>query len=236
MPLCWSSHNVRMCSTIPSFFPGVAWSRTRFKDDILIVVDGPKDRWKKWLQALFRCAAPFKLLCVSISRVCNFLDLTISIGDNGRISYEIFQKPTSLATPLSHESFHAPFVHPAWPLAQVRRFERCSRSKIAARVATQSLVDWLKQEDPGHPAIPIIPLGLCGRSQITNQKKKASKFTSRIIMPWHPSFRRCIGIAAQFDATISWLNGSRHWIKVLSTLRQREQTDTSKIWFQEQVG
>jgi hypothetical protein len=56
------------------------------------------------------------------SREVNFLDLTISVNENGRVSFRTFQKPMNLHLFIPSHSAHAPGVMKSVIYSQLRRF------------------------------------------------------------------------------------------------------------------
>ena len=101
----------------------------RFIDDMLgiwIPDDNNPNAWEE-----FKNSLPFGLLeweTSELSTSVDFLDLTISIGDDGRIQFQTYQKPMNLYLYIPHGSAHAPGVLRSLIFGNLRKY-RLQNSK-----------------------------------------------------------------------------------------------------------
>ena len=133
---------------------------------------------------------------------CSFLDLTLYKGvrfrSSRRLDFSLYVKETALWRPLAPSSLHAPFVHVAWPLAQLHRIrKRFSDLRLAEREAEHFK---LKLDVAGC----ILPQG---NSSLVKRPHRL-KALSWLVLPYRPEFTRGLaGVISKLNSDFEFLAG-----------------------------
>ena len=149
----------------------------------------------------------------------------------GRISVEMFFKPTNQSVPLSSMSCHNPCVHMAWPTARLRRFRSlppCAYfNQTAYRTFRQSLVDRV----PEHVWLRFFPATPNCKHVFTSGVRGSEQPCSRVVLPFDPcmkSPRLCAWLKelgsvceshgfADLSPKVSWCNAYRNVVSIVSS-------------------
>ena len=155
----------------------------RFKDDILVIMNGGVVAVRRFVARLQRVSRCFvvKLEDVQTESV-NMLDLCLYKGKDfamsGRLSYKLYIKPTNIWLPLSPLSGQAPNVHSSWPRSQESRL----RKRFSDRFEGERAVNDFKSR-------MIASFGLeCPDSGTTFPTHHSARpqVSTRIILPYLP--------------------------------------------------
>ncbi len=130
----------------------------RFRDDVLVVVEGGETEANKVVGRMKALASPswsLSLDSMSCHAAC-MLDLWVFVGPRFRSSlcldFAPYVKPTAVHVPLSSSSGHPWHVHMAWPQAEIRRIRKRSlRDNSFEFYKARKLTRWAKFFM--HPAI-----------------------------------------------------------------------------------
>ena len=215
----------------------------RFKDDLMLFVDGP--RWS--IDALIRVMQVkskfFKLklesCCMNSAR---FLDLEISNGPRWRttgcLDYQVVVKQSHLGIVLDDSSSHPNSVHSTWPISIFTRIACRSSSLAVCKVSQDSFVAKFDRDCPDHVVRPALKsLQLFRRPLVSIAAVKRPKCSSWIVIPFHQAWHKAklgsklcrihddapsviSSFIEDFRAGISWSLGGQHLYKVLKGLRQ----------------
>lgn len=203
----------------------------RFKDDILMIVDGDFSRWSEFWRTLKRKARFFEVEVTKISKdSVVFLDVELWKGPRfhhtGYLDHRPYSKETSIWTPLSTNSCHPPAVHDAWPKAMERRFELLSSSRREREVACELFRARLRRES----------------TETFCRSTRTSCYT-RLILPYRTLWRESrlgnalyrIGTCYSEDwsrLSLSWRLGDRrlaHRVRSLNWMAH-EDADAYNVW------
>ena len=121
------------------------------------------------------------------------LDLVIEKGERRRRSgladIGMHVKSSAQGRLLCVSSWHPPFVHRSWPISRLLHFSRCVSGSRLFVEASIRLLEKLQISSPFHPgAEDLVHAIVTGTVQSSQRRLKQE--TSRIIVPWHPSFPR----------------------------------------------
>ena len=126
----------------------------RYRDDILIITNAPREEFKRWFNEFRVAAAPFRLLVENVSSVSvPMLDVRICINPDGSLSTSHYIKPTSQKVWLDDTSCNNTGVHQTWPVAHCQRIASICSSAEARRSGVLRFVDGLAHQCPDHIAL-----------------------------------------------------------------------------------
>ena len=185
----------------------------RFRRDILLIVKSHADARHFLIEEMRTHAAPFVLKVEGVSKHgCQMLDLEVCFSgvENDRLSFSLYQKPSSIWQPQSPESSHPFIVHKYWPIAQCRRiYSKFTNVADAERAVNSFKALYFNSfgvavsAEPG-PKLPkvstswlVLPFNLCfGLTSL-------SEIVSSMPVPsWFP-FRK---------VRLSWGLGNKHLV------------------------
>ena len=210
----------------------------RFKDDMWAVVGNDGEGVLPKLVATFKSHAKWFRIkveeikhlqrCAEEESWTSFLDLELCprICDDGTYRFEFrpYKKPTSVWTPLSHESRHHPSVHRSWPKAYIARLHRHSTARPSFEFARDNFVSQLKHRCVGHP----------GGEHVQHQRRflrHVKKSVSYVVMPFQPLWNGVTAVLSTFDSTlrsmklpivrVAWSLGGSHLGKMLKSFSKQ---------------
>ena len=184
---------------------------TRFRDDILMLVNNDIDTIRTLLDEIRCHAHPFVITLDSISK-SRFQMLDLDVSFSPTVSFELFTKPSSIWQPLSPESVHAPQVHKHWPLAQCKRI----RSKFSSKKGGEQAVQHFK-------SLLFDSFGIQLAEGLKSSLPNISVKRSWLVMPYHrclvmSKFGRVVGslkvpLSMSFDKVrLSWKLSAPHLV------------------------
>ena len=101
----------------------------RFIDDIFVIWLGSEVELHQFVEYLNNCLPSIKFEAEISTTSVNFLDVTVSITENGDIKTGLYTKPTDAHNYLSYQSCHPPTCKDSIPYSQFLRLRRiCSDS------------------------------------------------------------------------------------------------------------
>ena len=91
----------------------------RFIDDIFVIWLGSEEELHQFVEYLNNCLPSIKFEAEISTTSVNFLDVTVSITENGDIKTGLYTKPTDAHNYLSYQSCHPPTCRDSIPYSQL---------------------------------------------------------------------------------------------------------------------
>ncbi len=150
----------------------------RFKDDILMIVNGESRMWLKYFHEMKNRSKFFVVEMESSSdQSVVMMDVEIFKGPKFKkcnmLDHRVHVKDTSIWSPLSPTSSHPMNIHAAWPAGMVKRFKWLSSSNGDFELSKEMLLKRIHRD----------------RSCLDLMKNPKSQFFSRMIMKFHPAWQ-----------------------------------------------
>ncbi|CAJ0966766.1 unnamed protein product [Ranitomeya imitator] len=124
----------------------------RYIDDIMFVWEGTEDELKDLMTYLNYNDLNVHLT-YSFGRKVTFLDIDISVNEDGTIFTTIFRKPTSTNSLLYAESSHLPSTIRSIPVGQYLRAKRICSTESAFQIQAADLYSRFRERGYGHRPI-----------------------------------------------------------------------------------
>ena len=157
----------------------------RFKDDIMLAFDRGRELMLELMALYKEKARPFTITCESVSRTTVVtLDVRLTVGQSGRMSYELYRKPTSQWSPLSVHSCHPHAIHASWPRGQVMRLRRLCSDTSKAAIEVTSFTNALRAGGAPLSIIEMATARAIPRHPISTSR------TIRLVLPYREALRR----------------------------------------------
>ena len=172
----------------------------RFKDDMIVVARSPPDALlgSCGLSALLRTvrvhARCFKLVVEAISSTSlPVLDVTVTVvrhkDGTASLTFGPYDKPTSIARPLSYTSAHPASVHNGWPFAVLRRkADQCANADAFYQVRARFVRKFVACHAPLH-LIQRLNNFPFRKAERTPQASSSALSSAWMPLPYHPAWR-----------------------------------------------
>ena len=123
----------------------------RFIDDIFMLWTGTLDELKNFEGTINQIHPSIKLTFEYSFKEINFLDTTIVISPNGRLTTKVFKKPTDRSSYLHNTSYHPNSLKNNIPYGQALRLKKICSSETDYRKSLDEMKSLFEKRLPGKP-------------------------------------------------------------------------------------
>ena len=160
----------------------------RFKDDILVISDSPREVLLDFVSTLKKASSVWKLKVESVSQTeARFLDLRLFKGARwlatGCLDISINHRVTAQKQPVATHSMHPPHTHLSWPRPLVHRINTLCNSRMY-QLEELSRLKCMIAERCGWEHVSLVFDHVRRRAPISNHSD-VKVVASRLMIPYH---------------------------------------------------
>ena len=179
---------------------------------------------QEFVSGMKRRASFYEILCESVGKSCNFLDLELflpsTFGELGKVGFKPFTKLTAQKIPLTHLSQHNPDIAWSWPIAEVERLFKLSYNRVEFEFARREKVRFfelhflhdevvrlVRKHEPGSAVQPKLSGAKSQRSfwLVVPHHKHVYRSIKQVLST-HTQNWRDRGLTLSFPPRVSWKN------------------------------